>query len=150
MKRPNLLYLLVLLQCAIGIGLAAVFVRLQQDLDEHRQVQAELYRGQIALSDQITDAQMDITFEIIARDHEIVDQLLHALSRDATPTKEVCTTSDRRRVTYEENLGPPECAIITYEKYIENVRCTKGGTVTREYIQDATSPNQIGRENAFC
>lgn len=89
MKRPNLLYLLVVLQCAIGIGLAAVFVHLQQDLDEQRQTQAELYRGQIAISDDISNAHIDIMLAIPDQDEPSAP--LDAV--DSGPCQVTCSAS---------------------------------------------------------
>lgn len=117
MKRPTVIYFVIVLQVAIGIALAAVLVTIVEDRVLMRENVRALFDEQVAMHDTIT-----ALAGVLERATEVEE-------RTPPPTleKRVCGPSSEQRtdiIEYKDDNGDGSCKIDRWERTLRDYVCT--------------------------
>ena len=127
MKRPYLIYVMILLQFAIFMVLGAAILGIQGERDLQRESINQLASDLIAIRDQVAYARADIVSKLPAVSEQVD---LTEVSERCVPSSGVWTVYDDRRI-HDYNV----CFIERFRRQMQQMICTKGDQQTRQYNQ---------------
>ena len=125
MKRPYLIYLIILLQCAIAVAIGAAILGIKAERDLQREY-ASLLSGELdAIRDQVAYARADIVSKLVAMSGRV----------DSAEEMESCQPSSGAWTVVEDRkiIDHNVCFIERFQRRLQQMTCSKDGQTTRQY-----------------